>query len=85
MKLVIDIPEEAYKLLQTDGVDWLGAEHILNAVANGTPLPKHHGRLIDAEEACPNHIECVVCPVAIDCPICAAPTIIPTTEEGEEE
>ena len=49
IELVIKLPEEAYKLLQTDGVDWLGAEHILNAVANGTPLPKHYGRLIDAD------------------------------------
>lgn len=38
MQIVVNIPEEAYKLLQTDGVDWLGAEHILNAVANGKPL-----------------------------------------------
>lgn len=51
MKIIIDIPEEAYKVLQSDeGVDWLGAEHILQAVANGTPLPKGHGRLIDADE-----------------------------------
>lgn len=47
MKIVIDIPEEAYELLNNEGVDWLGAEHILNAVANGIPLPKNHGRLID--------------------------------------
>ena len=39
MKIVIDIPEESYKLLNNEGVDWLGAEYILNAVANGTPLP----------------------------------------------
>lgn len=39
MKIVIDIPEDAYKLLQSDeGVDWLGAEHILQAVSNGTQL-----------------------------------------------
>ena len=38
MKLAVEMPEEAYKLLQTDGVDWLGAEHILSAVANGKPL-----------------------------------------------
>lgn len=38
IELVIKIPEEAYKLLKNEGVDWLGAEHILNAVANGTPL-----------------------------------------------
>lgn len=38
MKLIIDIPEGAYELLKNGGVDWLGAEHILNAVANGKPL-----------------------------------------------
>ena len=50
MQIVIDIPEEAYKLIQNDGVDWLGTEHILNAVANGTPLPKGRGRLIILSE-----------------------------------
>jgi hypothetical protein len=50
IELVIKIPERAYNLLKTSGVDWLGAEHILNAVANGTPLPEGHGRLIDADE-----------------------------------
>jgi hypothetical protein len=49
VELVIKIPEDAYKLLKNEGVDWLGAEHILNAVANGTPLPENHGRLIDAD------------------------------------
>lgn len=49
MQIVIEIPEEAYELLKNKGVDWLGAEHILNAVANGIPLPKGHGRLIDAD------------------------------------
>ena len=47
IELVIKIPEGAYKLLKNEGVDWLGAEHILNAVANGTPLPKGYGDLID--------------------------------------
>ena len=84
MQIVIEIPKGAYELLQTDGVDWLGAEHILDAVAKGTQLPEHHGRLIDAKVACPNHTECVMCPVAIECPICAAPTIIPATKEGAE-
>ena len=49
MKLIIDIPEETYNLLKTSGVDWLGAEHILDAVSKGTPLPKRHVRLIDVE------------------------------------
>ena len=49
IELVVRIPEEAYKLLKNEGVDWLGAEHILNAVANGIPLPKGHGDLKDTE------------------------------------
>lgn len=40
IELVIKIPKEAHELLKNEGVDWLGAEHILNAVANGTPLSK---------------------------------------------
>ena len=48
MKLIIDIPEEEYRnicLMSKDGIgmalyDW---------IANGTPLPKGHGRLIDVD------------------------------------
>lgn len=40
MKLIIDIPKNAYDLLQGEGVDWLGAEHILDAVAKGKPVEK---------------------------------------------
>lgn len=50
VELVVKIPEEAYKKLKNEGVDWLGAEHILDAVANGIPLPKGHGDLVDYEE-----------------------------------
>ena len=51
MELVIDIDEciynrvsnnEAYVLSEVDDI------LIENAIANGTPLPKGHGRLIDA-------------------------------------
>ena len=55
IELVIKIPDEAYNLLKTSGVDWLGAEHILNAVANGTPLPKGHGRIAEMDAA----IKCI--------------------------
>lgn len=47
MQVVIEIPEEAYNLLKGNGVDWLGAEHILSCVAEGKVLPKGHGDLID--------------------------------------
>ena len=45
MQIVIEIPEKIYNDIQTK------TEHgiIFNAVKNGTPLPKGHGRLIDAD------------------------------------
>lgn len=60
IEIVIKIPEAAYKILKSDkGIDWLGAEHILNAVANGTPLPKGQSILaIDTPKTCG------------DCPLC---------------
>ena len=50
IQIVVEIPEEAYNLLKNEGVDWLGAEHILNAVANGKPIPSGHGRLKDIDK-----------------------------------
>ena len=50
IEVVVKLPKDAFELLKTTGVDWLGAEHILNAVANGTPLPKGHGDLKDADK-----------------------------------
>ena len=49
MKIVIDIEEDYYKIIQHD------VEHGMNykpyvLIAKGTQLPKHHGRLIDADE-----------------------------------
>ena len=38
VKLIIEIPKSALELLNTTGVDWLDAEHILSAVAHGIPL-----------------------------------------------
>lgn len=50
MKLVIDIPEEEYKCVQITG--HIGnAAQISNAIFTGKPLPKGHGRLVDADEA----------------------------------
>lgn len=46
MKIVIDIPDEAYERLKSKRVLDNIAESI---IANGTPLPKGHGRLIDAD------------------------------------
>lgn len=49
IELVIKIPEEEYKCVQITGC--IGNKTcISNAIYNGTPLPKGHGRLIDADE-----------------------------------
>lgn len=48
MKLVIDIPEEIYLNVKKDYL--YDTEVIVNAFKNGIPLPKGHGRLIDADE-----------------------------------
>lgn len=46
MKIVIDIPKRMYEKICNNT---LGIE-IFEAIKNGTPLPKNHGRLIDAEK-----------------------------------
>lgn len=51
MKIVIDIPEERYKDIQRIAEVQLNRRTptVEQIVANGTPLPKNHGRLIDAD------------------------------------
>lgn len=55
MKLIIDIDEEDYKgicHLKNEQLRMLPVEvaETLIRIANGIPLPKGHGRLIDADE-----------------------------------
>lgn len=48
MKIVIDIPKEEYdEILSSEDC---GLHTLTRAVANGTPLPKGHGRLVDMSE-----------------------------------
>ena len=49
MQIVIDIPEEIYNsACATNNIwDMRMAGFVCSAIANGTPLPKGHGRLID--------------------------------------
>lgn len=50
MELVIKIPDEYKELLDHGKADGSIRKSILNAVANGTPLPKGHGKLKDEDE-----------------------------------
>ena len=49
MQMLIDIPKETYEALMIN--QYCGSKSELeNIIVNGTPLPEHHGRLIDADD-----------------------------------
>ena len=50
MQIVISIPDEEYELVRHGNKSYTTELVLMNAVANGTPLPIGHGRLIDADE-----------------------------------
>ena len=52
MQIVIDVPEEIYKWVNDVNKFYIeyGLSDFIDLVKNGTPLPKGHGRLIDADE-----------------------------------
>lgn len=47
MKIIVDIDENLYIKTQSD--KYVIYDKMYHAIKNGTPLPKGHGRLIDAE------------------------------------
>ena len=49
MKIVIDIPKYIYEHAKEQSEDSYDEWDAMRAIANGTPLPEHHGRLIDAD------------------------------------
>ncbi len=83
MKIVIDIPKERYNYLVERVKENKNrpCEHLpieFEVIANGTPLPKGHGRLIDADEL-ENRMK-IGYRIVRD-----APTIIEADKAGEEE
>ena len=61
MKIVIDISEEYYADIQqyltdNDGCYSLDSYRLREVIRNGKPLPKGHGRLIDASELHPRDV-----------------------------
>lgn len=49
MQIVIDIPNSLYANLKKIKGDSTAGKRIVDCVINGRPLPKGHGRLIDAD------------------------------------
>ena len=79
MKIVIDIDDNLYTRLFDNGVDnYDDAADMATAIRKGTPLPEHHGRLIDAD-AIPRHL------VRDIDEIDKQPTIIEADERSESE
>ena len=87
MQIVIDIPEEEYKCVQITG--HIGnTTQVSNAIFTGTPLPKGHGRLIDADAfvkryECDRGRQIYVDNFIFDIEM-NTPTIIETDKEVEE-
>lgn len=50
MKIVIDISDKLIKKVKDHYVNPYEVDEICEAILNGTPLPKHHGDLIDRDE-----------------------------------
>jgi len=92
MQIVIDISEEMYEDLKYLNVHGFTTA-VEEAVANGTPLPKGHGRLIDVndildriglEDNDANREENVGEIITLE-DFDYIPTIIPADTESEEE
>ena len=69
MKIIIDIPDEMYaQIIDENGIDTMLIPY-KDIIKNGTPLPKGHGRLIDADDV-NNHIfgyvDLRTCPTIIE-------------------
>lgn len=50
MEIVIDIPEEDYRQIKEYYEKNDTVEATYSYIYHGTPLPKHHGRLIDEQQ-----------------------------------
>lgn len=87
MQIVIDIPDEIYKDIESR--DWKNPiwarDSLMRYIHEGVVLPKHHGRLIDADALYsslmfPSQQFAKAYKETLD----DAPTIIETTEENEQ-
>lgn len=83
MKMVIEIPEETANAIKDNAMFGVIPNEILwdvtSAIVNGTPLPKGHGRLIDADAVLEDPIGDTYKDIDI------AETIIEADKEGAEE
>ena len=86
MQIVIDVNEHIYKQIMADSEVYVldnEVDRILieNAIYAGTPLPKHHGRLIDADALWKKWVFDAIGKQEID----EAPTIIEADKGSDSE
>lgn len=78
MKILIEIENDIYEHAKDTSEDSYDEFTAMRAIANGTPLPEHHGRLIDADRLM--RVDHIILESQVD----NAPTIIEATEEVQE-
>ena len=67
MQIVIDINDEIYKEILNEKDGW--SNYVHGSIRTGTPLPKGHGRLIDADDIDNHiigHVDTRSCPTIIE-------------------
>lgn len=80
MQIVIEIPEQNYNdICNSETASNYSVLYALDGIRNGTPLPKGHGRLIDANAVDTRYSDPEVVETLDD-----APTIIEADKESEE-
>ena len=87
IEVVIKIPEEIYERFGYEyreecAISKYATDIILDAFCNNTPLPKGHGRLIDADEIHYCHVDGT--DYALKEEILSVPTIIEADKESKE-
>ena len=94
MQIVIEIPERIYDTIQADEMISRVQLAVLQMhILEGTPLPEHHGRLIDVNELLDDigledndeNRDCNTGEIITLENIDRISTIIPATKEGDEE
>ena len=86
IELVIKISKKLYEDIKKHGLCGYCSDReiVSEAIANGTPLPKGHGRLIDADAYIDKHEECGwLDDITVDEFNAITPTIIEADKEQE--
>lgn len=83
MEIVINIPDLDWSKVKNGSI---ATANLLNAVKNGTPLPKGHGRLIDEKEISLSgiHFKTEIDHARMIGRLNTAPTIIPADKEASD-